>query len=149
MPRTELGTSARCSVSLVIITVCKDYTMCRVGRGYVELILAQGFNITTNSTSQASKLGPVVAPAYSAPLLGVRRWSKTPSLEASASSPYQPTYHQDSPWEFIPCSLFSVQPLVSLAGTGHFSTSLLAKKLLHVTWCPNGHGGRFYIRSFL
>lgn len=70
-------------------------------------------------------------------------------LEASASSPYQPTYHQDSPWEFILCSLYSTQPFESSAGTSSFSTTVLASELLHVQWCPEGHGRRFHICSFL
>jgi len=149
MPRTEHGTSPRGSVWLVIITVCRGYTMCCVGGGYIGLVFAYSFNITPNYTSGASALRPMAAPAYWAPLLGVRWWSETPSLEASASSPSQPTNHLDSPWEFILCSLYSTQPFGSSAGTSSFSTSVLASELLHVKWCPEGRGRRFRICSFL
>ena len=91
----------------------------------------------------------MVAPACWAPLLGVRWWSKTPSLEASASSPYQPTYHQDSPWGFILCFLYSAQPFGSSAGSSSFPTSVLASELLPLIWCLEGCGRRFHVCSFL
>lgn len=43
--------------------------------------------------------------------------------------------HIASPWEFIPRSLFSVQPFVS-----HFSTSLSTSQLLHIEGYLHGNG---------